>query len=330
MCTALSLIAKNNNVFFGRTMDFSYELDPEVYIVPRNYTWNNGINNCEITNKYKFIGIGQNIGNVTFADGTNELGLAGAVLYFPGYADYNSYDNKKNNIYIGSTDLINYILGNCSDINDTIKVLNSINITGKEDAITNSIAPLHWLFIDKNNNCITVEKTSNGLKIFNNELKVLANSPAFDWHMTNLRNYLNVNPNQLERVFWKDVLLSPFGQGAGTTGLPGDYTSPSRFVRTAFLKSFTSIPLTNDEAINTCFNIMKSVSIPRGVVITKRGTDDYTQYTAFMNINTGDYYFNTYSNNQILKANINSVNDNNIVKIGKIKYQIKFDTLRNL
>jgi len=310
-------------------MDFSYELDPEVYIASRNYKWNSGLDDRIINNKYKFIGIGQNIGKVTFADGVNELGLAGAVLYFPGYADYNYYENnKEDRISIGSIDIINFVLGNCCNVNDVIKTLNNINIVGVEDSVTHSVAPLHWIFIDKKDDCITVEKTANGLQIFNNQLKVLSNSPNFEWHMTNLRNYLNISTTQLENASWGDITLTPFGQGAGTLGLPGDYTAPSRFVRTAFLKSFSTTPVTAEEAVNSCFNVMKSVTIPRGVVITKRGTDDYTQYTAFMNINSGDYYFNTYSNNQITKANINQINNNDIVSLGKLKKPILFNLIK--
>lgn len=318
MCTAMSIISKNGNTFFGRTMDFSYKLDPEIYISPRDYKWNTGLGN-DVINKYKFIGIGQNIGKITFADGTNELGLAGAFLFFPGYADYNNYENSNlNNIPIASIDIINFVLGNCSDIQDVIKILSNINITGVEDSVTNSVAPLHWIFVDKKGKCITVEKTINGLQIFDNQLKVLANSPNFDWHMTNLRNYINITPVQQESVSWGDITITPFGQGAGTFGLPGDYTSPSRFVRTAYLKSFTDLPENNEDAINNCFNIMKGVTIPKGTVITVRGTDDYTQYTAFMNINSGDYYFNTYSNNQISKFSINQTDCSNIQSLGKI------------
>lgn len=326
MCTAMSVTSKNKNQFFGRTMDFSYELNPEIYISPRDYKWDTGINNNVISNKYKFIGIGQDIGKITFADGANELGLAGAVLFFPGYADYSNCEySDADRISIASIDIMNYILGNCSDIQDVIKKFNSVNIVGVEDSVTNSVAPLHWIFVDKKGKCITIEKTANGLKIFDNQLKVLANSPDFDWHMTNLRNYINISPVQQESVSWEDIIITPFGQGAGTFGLPGDYTSPSRFLRTAYLKSFTYIPEKDDEVINTCFNIMKGVTIPKGTVITKRGTNDYTQYTAFINIDSGDYYFNTYSNNQITKANINQIDSDNIISLGKINKHMTFN-----
>jgi len=143
--------------------------------------------------------------------------------------------------------------------------------------------------------------------------------------MTNLRNYINLSPEQVQETKWENIELTPFGQGAGTLGLPGDYTSPARFIRTAFQKSCVSLLTTSDEAINMCFNIMKSVSIPKGVVISNRGTYDYTQYTVFMNIFTGDYYFNTHDNNQILIANINDSNSLKIVSLGKLKRITNFE-----
>ena len=54
----------------------------------------------------------------------------------------------------------------------------------------------------------------------------------------------------------------------------------------------------------TCFHIMNSVSIPKGIIITDRGTYDYTKYTAFINTNTCEYYFKTHENDQIMIASL--------------------------
>lgn len=327
MCTAMSISSTKNYLYFGRTMDFSYELDPEVYVSPSNFEWNNSINNTKINNKYKFIGTGQNLGKITFADGFNEKGLAIAALYFQGFAQFSNYIDP-NKLNIGSVDLVNFILGNCSDIEDIKKIMKDINVVGIEDLITHSVAPLHWIAVDKLRNCITIEITKDGLEIFNNPLKILANSPNFQWHMTNLRNYMNLSTSQIQETTWDNISLIPFGQGTGTFGLPGDYTSPSRFVRTAFLKSCISPIPQNVESINMCFNIMKGVTIPRGIVMTSRGTYDYTQYTVFFNLFTGDYYFNTQNNNNILTVNISDSSENTITSLGKLNQVSTFEKLR--
>ncbi|MNT24546.1 Penicillin acylase precursor [compost metagenome] len=206
--------------------------------------------------------------------------------------------------------------------------MKDINIVGIEDNITHSVAPLHWIAVDKLRNCITIEITKDGIEIFNNPLKILANSPNFQWHMTNLRNYMNLSTSQIQETTWDNISLIPFGQGTGTFGLPGDYTSASRFVRTAFLKSCISPISQNLDAINMCFNIMKSVTIPRGVVMTNRGTYDYTQYTVFFNLFTGDYYFNTQNNNNILTVNLNDISINTISSLGKLNQVTTFEKLK--
>lgn len=324
MCTAMSLISKKNEVFFGRTMDFSFELDPQIYIVPKNYEWQSMVSSVRIKNKYQFIGTGQNIENIVFADGMNEMGLGVATLYFPEYAFYDT-DVKKNKLSIAHLELVTYLLGNCATTEDVIKHISLVQLMGVKDSITNTIAPLHWIVSDKGGSTITLENTHNGMEICNNPIGVLANSPNFLWQYTNLRNYTNLSPIQKEESDWKNIILSPFGQGAGTYGLPGDYTSPSRFVKLAFEKSFLDFSDDREKTLMSCFRVMNAISIPKGVVVTKRDTFDYTQYTVFMNLNTGDYYFNTYLNCEIKKANINDNRTTQIISLGKLKQKIQIN-----
>ncbi|MPN35061.1 putative protein YxeI [bioreactor metagenome] len=142
------------------------------------------------------------------------------------------------------------------------------------------------------------------MKLFENPIGVMANSPDFSWHMTNLRNYMDVSSKQTSEAYWGEVQLKPFGQAGGTMLLPGGYTSPERFVKTAYQKTHIEIPKNRVEAVIACFHIMEGVSIPKGVVITDRNTYDYTKYTAFINTNTCEYFFKTYDSSQISTASL--------------------------
>lgn len=303
MCTSITLQSQQGEIFFGRTMDFSHDIQPELYIVPKNYVWNDALNLNLITNCYSFIGIGQELdGIMGFFDGVNEKGFAAAALYFAGYAQYNKLSPFLTTQPIASFDFLHYILGRCASIPDLRIVLSNISIIGMPDPITQTIAPLHWIAVDQAGQCIVIEQTRNGLRIFDNPIGVLTNSPDFPWHMTNLRNYTEVSPYQTEEITWENITLTPFGQAGGTTLLPGGYISPERFIRTAYLKTHIPTPKSDNEAIVSCFHIMESVSIPRGAVISARNTYDYTKYTAFINTKTCEYYFKTYDNLQIFKA----------------------------
>ena len=61
MCTAITIRTSQGNTCFGRTMDFSYPLDPELYISPRGYEWNNLAATHRIRSRYSFIGAAQDL-----------------------------------------------------------------------------------------------------------------------------------------------------------------------------------------------------------------------------------------------------------------------------
>ena len=305
MCTAITLQSGQGETFFGRNMDFSYDIDPHIYIVPSGYEWNNVLNMRKIRNRYRFIGIGQELeGLLGFFDGVNEMGFAAAALYFAGYARYNTGPENGQEESIASFEFLHYLLGNCANTEELKRLLRQVKITGLEDPVTRTVAPLHWIAADRGGNCVVIEQTDRGLEVFDNPIGVLANSPDFKWHMTNLRNYMEASPVQTEEAFWGDYRLTPFGQAGGTQILPGGYTSPARFVRTSYLKSFLPVPESRNEAVVSCFHIMESVTVPKGAVITSRNEYDYTRYTAFINTATCEYFFKTYDNIQVGTAGL--------------------------
>lgn len=331
MCTALSVKTSHGDIFLGRNMDFSFPLAPQLYAVPKGYEWNNMCDTIQIKARYGFMGMGQDISPINFADGVNEMGFAAAALYFQGYAQYDEislYDSKLPPI--AAVELVKLLLSLCACVEQAVHVLHKISIVGIKDSVTGSIAPLHWIIADKNGKCMVVEKTVNGLKIIDNPVGVLSNSPDFQWHMTNLRNYMNLEPFQKEAAEWGSVPLTPFGQGAGTLGMPGDYTPPSRFVRTAYHKNYAYFSADRDEAVVACFHILESVTIPKGAVMTARGTSDYTQYTVFIDLASGEYFYRTYDNSQIIrvKPSFRQEYDMEIRLMGKLVGPVVFGNLQ--
>lgn len=305
MCTAMTLGTHSDEVFFCRTMDFSHDILPQLYIVSKSFAWTNSINNRQMRDSYSFIGLGQELdGMFGLFDGVNEKGFAAAALYFAGYAQYSEAIPKGKTETISSVDFLRYILGNCASVNELPTLLEQITIVGIPDPVTNTIAPLHWIAADRSGACVVIEPTGRGLEIMDNPVGVMANSPDFLWHLTNLRNYMSASPTQSEYALWDDYKLTPFGQGGGTTALPGGFTSPERFVRVAYLKAHLPKPKDSLEAVAACFHILENVSIPKGAVITSRNTYDYTKYTALINTNTCEYFFKTYDNLNIVKAGL--------------------------
>ena len=99
---------------------------------------------------------------------------------------------------------------------------------------------------------------------YDNPLGVLTNSPSFDWHMTNLRNYIALKSARCAAGEVRRQDVAGFGMGSGMLGLPGDFTPPSRFVRAAVF-SATAIPAADATAgVFSGFHILNNFDIPYG------------------------------------------------------------------
>lgn len=329
MCTSIIYPYSHDKSYFGRTMDFSYPIDTNLYSVSKDYYWSS-INKENIyQDQYNFMGIGQEEDDLlVFFDGVNETGFAAAALYFVGYAKYeeNPVPSKSS---IAAYDFLHYILGRCSSLNELIQVTKDVTILGIPDPVTQSVAPLHWIATDPSRRCIVIELTESGLSIIENPIGVLTNSPDIMWHNTNLRNYIEVSSEQTNQATWNTSILTPFGQGGGSTLLPGGYTSPARFVRTAFIKSHIEEVDTDMEALMNSFHILESVTIPKGVVLTNKESYDYTKYTAFIQINTQEYYYKTYKNTQIAKVSLHDYigKSSNPILITSLSRSLKADII---
>jgi choloylglycine hydrolase len=134
-------------------------------------------------------------------------------------------------------------------------------------------------------------------------LGVVTNSPGYDWHLTNLRNYLNLSPQASGTLTIDGTALAPLGGGSGLVGLPGDFTPPSRFVRAAALTA-TARPLpTSEDAVFEAFRILDSFNIPVGATARRpqvaRDIESATQITTAADLRRRRYYFHTMSNREV-------------------------------
>jgi choloylglycine hydrolase len=233
-------------------------------------------------------------------DGINEEGLSFEYLFFPGEAEYQTVPvGKENNalpyIYFGD-----WILSNFKSIDEIKQTLPSIfvfkqNVMGLGDAFF----PLHASIFDATGRGIVIEYINGMLHIHDNKIGVMTNSPSFDWHLTNLRNYLNLSAMQPKKLKLGDMAFNPIGQGAGAFGLPGDATPPSRFIKTCFLLA-NAYPTNNaDDALVLAQHIINNVDIPIGVArdnCNQQVICDYTQWAVFKDLTNKKFYYRTYRN----------------------------------
>ena len=298
MCTAVSLT--DGHHYFGRNLDFEHSFGQQVVVTPRKYPF-------RFVENEHFAIIGMALcknGYPLYFDGVNEKGLGMAGLNFPGNARYNKPETGKENI--ASFELIPRILAECDSVDSAKRSIENINITDEAFDEKMTPSPLHWMIADKSS-AITVEQTSTGLKVFDNPVGVLTNNPPFEFHMTNLSNYMSVTAEDAKNKFSGKIEIEAYSRGMGGIGLPGDMSSASRFVRAAFLKLNVDCGESETEKVNSFFHILDGVYQLKGCVKTEKGCV-ITHYSSCCNADCGIYYYTTYYNRNICAVDMHREN----------------------
>jgi choloylglycine hydrolase len=310
-CTGIVLHAKDGTVIPARTMEFSFDVQSNILVVPAGTKITKLIMDEKNTGgsyiaKYGFAGANA-LDKPIVVDGVNEKGLYFGAFYFNHLAEYEKLTAKNQKQAISSEELGNYILSQFSSVAEVKKNIADLVIVGTWIKEINSFAPFHYAVTDQSGESVVIEMTKDGLKIFDNTVNTVTNNPTYDWHLTNLNNYVGLTAkNRGEQVLGRQT-LSPVGEGTGLFGLPGDHSSPSRFVRAAAFAN-SALPTKNaEETVFNAFHILNHFDIPKGSV--REETDgnlftDYTVWTSVADTKDPTYYYKTYLTQQVEKVNL--------------------------
>lgn len=289
MCTAI--LYKTENSYFGRNLDLEYTYDEKVTITPRNFGFNFRKAGC-LTNEYAIIGMAHVRDNYPlYYDAVNEKGVGIAGLNFPYNACYHKED--KNRINIAPFEFIPFVLSQCESVEQVKILLKEISLENIGFSHEMPPSPLHWMIADTKSSLVA-ESLQGGLKVYDNMHGVLTNNPPFDKQQENYKKYECLSPFE-KAGFTSDEY---FTRGSGAVGLPGDWSSMSRFAKAVFVKENSPKSLGEKESVRQFFHILSSVEMPDGSVRLKSG-NEITQYSACCNLNLGRYYYTTYSNRRI-------------------------------
>lgn len=300
MCTAFTY--QKGSLYFGRNMDIEYAFGEQVVITPRDYPISTkccGI----IPSHYAIIGMANVTDNYPlYAEAANEKGLCMAGLNFPSNAVYHLSSEIKKTA-VTPYELILFVLGQCGSLSEAKALLSQIELVAIPFNQALPLAPLHWIVSDSSGS-ITVESTASGMHIYDNPYGVLTNNPPFPFHVENVRQFLHLSAQYPDNRFSQSLQLTPFGQGVGAIGIPGDFSPASRFIKTLFCKANSMSDDTENSCVAQVFHILDSVAMVRGTVITGEGRPDITTYSCCINASSGTYYYKTYENNQITKIQL--------------------------
>jgi len=304
MCTGVRLKAVDGAIAYGRTMEFGQDMQSQLLIIPRNYallgTTDKG-NGLQWKSTYAVVGANA-LGLTEILDGVNEKGLAGGLFYFPGYARFQDISSSNQAQSIAPWQLMTWILTTCTTVADVKKMLPTLRVANTVLKQWGVVPPIHAIVHDATGKSVVIEYVDGTLHVYDNPLGVITNSPTFDWHMTNVRNYVSISAKNVQEITIDSISFAPFGQGSGMFGLPGDFTPPSRFIRAVAYSKTVTQPKNADDARDCVSHILNLFDIPKGAVCeTTDGQKhcDFTQWTGISDLKNKRYYMRTYDNQTI-------------------------------
>lgn len=285
----------------------------------------------KVTATYSAMGMGSYIMKPTpvLYEGVNECGLMGGQLYYREFARYEE-ENPENKKEIQPAYIVTYVLTQCRNVEDVKKMFKD-DIIVKKVGIFGKIPDIHWFFSDTEGKSVVVELDDRGLNLFDTNLGALTNSPDYRWHMHHLREFANLQPKDVMNQTINGQALTPCYSGTGMTGLPGDWSAPSRFVRLALMREYGVKGKDEKQAVARTFRLLQNVAFPLGLVAVGDTSDvgkhdgdvipfDYTVYTAVMCGDSKTYYWHNYDDMEVHSISMDDFVDDGTCQVKLLEF----------
>ncbi len=292
-CTYFFLKAQDGGVVSVRAQEFYNRLGAQLQMIPRGTHYiveaPKGIKGLQWKSKYGVVAVSVLGDKDVLCDAGNEKGLYITTLW----ADEEKYPKvNRGDSVVDIRHFVAWVAGNFATVDELKKGLSGVKLTGVslEDFNNGQTPPLHWPVTDAGGNSVVVEYVDGQLKIWDNRSNgVLTNEPNLGWHLDNLRCfYCNEEKRSL---------------GSDLKGLPGDYSSAGRFVRTSALKSLSDPPKDSEEALNLGIHIINTVDIPYGPQVWNTQVQFTPWHTLFDHKNL-HFYYRTYENPNLRRIDL--------------------------
>lgn len=325
-CTGISFTSKDGSHILARSIEWAKERhDSRYVVVPRGHQFQSltpqGQNGMKYEARYGFVGVRVSFDDL-IVEGLNESGLSAGLFFFPESGSYEPFSADCLDHSVCDLQLVSWALARFSTVEQVLEALPQIRVI----ALDPRAGTLHWRLADRSGREIVLEIIDGKPQVYENTIGVLTNSPGFSWHLTNLSNYVNMTPGTGEALafasFKDSYQVKALSGGSGMHGLPGDHSSPSRFVRIASYKATAPVPCNARRAVLQAFKILEAMVIPIGAVLDVNAEDapcliTSTQFTTASDLEGRKFYYRTMDNSRIRCLDLNSID------FQKIKYTVR-------
>jgi len=249
-CTNLKFETATGGVIRGRTMELEGDMKSQMMITPKGteltgYDANGKLDGMTWTAKHTVAGLNAYGLNI-YVDGINDAGLSGGALMFPEFCEFQTPDPAKLDRTIAGEQVVSYVLTSFATVEEVKAGLPDVLVVDSLIPSAPTAFPLHFIFTDPTGASVVAEYVGGELKLHDAPLGVLTNAPTYDFHITNLANYANLSVNSVPVRDIGTVKFAPLSTGGSLVGMPGDFTSISRFIRATVYSQALQKPATAD------------------------------------------------------------------------------------
>lgn len=315
-CTGITLRARDGAVVYGRTMEWgTFDLHSRVSVFPRGLAYTGATPDkqpgLKWTAKHGVVAV-DGVGKDIALDGMNEKGLTVGLFYHPGFAEYPAYDPSQAARTLGPTDLGTYLLTTCATVDEVRAAIKNVLVAPVVEEAIGIAPPVHLLVTEPSGRAIVIEFTGGKAVVHEAPLGVITNAPNYDWHMINLRNYVNLSPVAIPDKKIDETTFKALGGGSGMIGLPGDFTPPSRFVRAVAFTQTARPTATGDETMYELFRILDNFNLPLGSAEgggndKTKGMRSSTLWTTAYDTKNLVFYYHTAHNRRVRMVDLKKI-----------------------
>jgi len=318
-CTSFIIKAADQGYVYGRTLEFGMNLESTPIAIPRNFNYSGtGVGGQPgKTWRTKYGAIGMNgIHLPIFVDGVNEKGLTGGLLYAPNTAQYQNVSAENSSHSIASYEMLTYALTNFATVDEVKEGFQKIMINQAGHPPFKGAIPVHMTLHDANGKSIVIEYNNGKLFVYDNPTGVMTNDPNFAYQLANIGLYANLSPKEATALKINTASFQPPSSGSGLHGLPGDFLSPSRFIRALLYSASAPVTATTDSQVATAFHILNNFDIPPGAVQLSdqnpygggSGGFERTEWVSVVDAKNLVYYVRTFENPTVQVLSLKKIN----------------------
>jgi penicillin V acylase-like amidase (Ntn superfamily) len=290
-CTRVLWNENKFAVLAGRTMDWPESTQPILTVLPRGMKRDGGLAGTEqIVTKNaakwtsKHASLVTTIYGIGTADGLNEKGLAGHMLYLNA-TDFGPRTAGKPGLHAGLW--LQYLLDNAANVKEALALLEKVQIVMVSTHGHNS--NVHLAIEDASGDSAIVEYIKGKQVVHHGrEFRLMTNDPTYD--------------QQLELLKQHD-----FSKPSSDLPLPGNVKPTDRFQRAAYFSAMLPEPKNEREAVASVLAVARNVSVPFGAPYKGFGIYN-TEYRTAINLTGRRYFFELTTSPNVLWADLTKFN----------------------